>query len=81
LPAVRSDTGQAVIEVDGSSYQYVQDSKGWLVENKYSGGSWSVSDNAVVATDARLGSPIAATFWVNNGGTYVRYVGTTAPSA
>ena len=76
--ALHSNTGFAVTNPDGTStlYSYYQDTQGRVVENQYVGGAWtikgsSVLSNAVVATDANPGSPIAATSWTSNGALFV----------
>jgi hypothetical protein len=74
LPAVVKNTGLAVIEIDDTTYEYTLDTKGRLVENQLVNGNWTVPDNAVVATDARHNSPIAAISYAINGKHSVRPV-------
>jgi hypothetical protein len=66
------NTGLAVINIDDITYEYTLDQQGRLVENQFQSGNWTIPDNAIVATDARSNSPIAAISYVMNGQTSVR---------
>ena len=69
-----SNAGFAIFSNNISSifYSYYQEPQGRIVENLYQDGQWNVQgdnipNNAVIATDAATGTPIAATSWSMNG--------------
>lgn len=68
FPSIYSGTGLAFESETGTStaYSYYQDPSGRIIENVFANGEWSVQgsdvpNDAIVTTDARRGSPIAAT--------------------
>jgi hypothetical protein len=71
LPPVMENTGLAVIKIDDITYEYTLDQQGRLVENQFRNSTWTIPENAVVATDASSNSPIAAVSYVINGQTSV----------